>query len=306
MSFEAQTLASYAVVGSPTKKLVLLILANFADRDGLGVRPSVRRIHIMTELSPRTIKSHLSELRDDKYLIVVRPATPRSPTEYRLNFDLLIENIRQRPSDEVPTWLRKMFLSSAVETIIETGGESPAPLGVNLLHPWGESPAPESLIKPESTPRADKAKTALSAAGFLGDEIKNQSAFEAVQKFVARSNEAGNYDLGRWPEEIRDWVTAVCRLWGLVPPDVPKRGGGDFAFWIRSIRELKSACGEFRGKTVLGRVHKRYIKEWQKTGSPPFQVSSPRSLVNPARAAAAELRQIKLKGNPSQMMIELE
>src|SRR3990167_1955348 len=45
-------------------------------------------------------------------------------------------------------------------------------------------------------------------------------------------------DLSDWPEDVRETVEAVSRVFNLRPPERSRRKGGSFAFWITTAREL--------------------------------------------------------------------
>lgn len=63
MSLEAITWAYRTEVGSPTRKSVLLVLANYADEEDSSY-PGIPRIAKMTELSERSVQRALDDLRE--------------------------------------------------------------------------------------------------------------------------------------------------------------------------------------------------------------------------------------------------
>ena len=73
----------------PAQKSVLLALADHANEDGNSIYPSVSRVVIKTGLSERAVRKALSELRDQKVLVVIRESTQHFPTEYAINMKKL-------------------------------------------------------------------------------------------------------------------------------------------------------------------------------------------------------------------------
>ena len=100
------------------------------------------------------------------------------------------------------------------------------------------------------------------------------------------------YDLAAWPEDVRDTVEEVCRLWNLRPPNT-KKGK---AFWIQQARELMDACAEW-GLDALREYRGEFKAQMQHNmdrglgGVAPHTVSGPQSLVNPVRAQAGKMRE---------------
>lgn len=77
MSLEAITWAYRTTVGSPTRKAVLLVLANYADQDD-SAYPSRQRIAKMTELGLTAVKDALRDLKD---MGVIRETEERFRTD---------------------------------------------------------------------------------------------------------------------------------------------------------------------------------------------------------------------------------
>jgi hypothetical protein len=65
---------------------VMLALADHAHEDGTGIRPSINRIAWKTGYSERSVQNIMSQLRDLGILVVVVPATPFTPNEYRFKW----------------------------------------------------------------------------------------------------------------------------------------------------------------------------------------------------------------------------
>lgn len=69
MSYEAQTWAKEQKTGSPTRKAVLLQLANYADGDGLAF-PGQQTLSEDLELSERAVRKALGELESGGFLTI--------------------------------------------------------------------------------------------------------------------------------------------------------------------------------------------------------------------------------------------
>ena len=121
--------------------------------------------------------------------------------------------------------------------------------------------------------------------------IKNQRAYDALQRGLAQHGANGGIDVGGYPEDTVDTILKVCKLWNLKPPAMKKSK----AYWIQSARELREACGEF-GVFAIEQVRLDFEKVMEKNmvagigGVAPYIVEGPNSLVKVTRAKAGELR----------------
>lgn len=75
-------------LGGCNRKLLAVRLADFADDDGRGIYPGVKRLATETELSERTIQRILSDFVSEGILIVVQEASGRPGQATRYDFDL--------------------------------------------------------------------------------------------------------------------------------------------------------------------------------------------------------------------------
>lgn len=105
MSWEASTWALKAVVGNPTRKLVLLGYANHASASGEDAWPSVKTVADYAECEARSVQRHVSWLVENGYMREGSQEVPRA--KYRqmgwdlryvpVNYDLsLTEDQRQQ------------------------------------------------------------------------------------------------------------------------------------------------------------------------------------------------------------------
>lgn len=75
-------------LGGCNRKLLAVRLADFADDEGRGIYPGVRRLASETELSERTIQRILADFVQEGILIVVKEATGRPGIANAYDFDL--------------------------------------------------------------------------------------------------------------------------------------------------------------------------------------------------------------------------
>jgi hypothetical protein len=75
-------------LGGCNRKLLAVRLADFADDEGRGIYPGVKRLAEETELSERTIQRILGEFVQEGILVVVREATGRRGVANAYDFDL--------------------------------------------------------------------------------------------------------------------------------------------------------------------------------------------------------------------------
>ncbi|WP_408913819.1 helix-turn-helix domain-containing protein [Brucella pseudogrignonensis] len=79
-------------MGSSSRKMLAVRLADFADDDGRGIWPSVATLARETDLSERTVQRLLRNFVDEGLLVVVSAASgrPGEPTRYDFNMRTLI------------------------------------------------------------------------------------------------------------------------------------------------------------------------------------------------------------------------
>jgi hypothetical protein len=89
VSIEAMVWAKRTPTGSPTRRLVLYVLADYADENGT-CWPSQRTIASQTELSERTVRRALAELEEAHLVTRVQQSRPdgsRTTDRYQLALD---------------------------------------------------------------------------------------------------------------------------------------------------------------------------------------------------------------------------
>lgn len=74
--------------GGCNRKLLAVRLADFADDDGRGIYPSVKRLSAETELSERTVQRIIADFLREGILVVVKEATGKPGIANAYDFDL--------------------------------------------------------------------------------------------------------------------------------------------------------------------------------------------------------------------------
>lgn len=134
MSNEVTTIAQKRVVGSATRKAVLMYLADRASDDGSGIWTSKAHIAADTELSKRSVQNVMNQFEIEGLLVKVgtKACTNGFTFEYRLEMPLL------------------MALPSTREEQVRGAGGSPVRgvkeiHGVHHVHPTGAGDSPHGV-----------------------------------------------------------------------------------------------------------------------------------------------------------------
>ena len=86
-----------ARIEPPLRKLVVFILASYADPNGASIRPSLKTVAAHTGTDPRSVRRHVRALEVDGVLVQTSPARQHHPAEYRLVLDALRADTRVHP-----------------------------------------------------------------------------------------------------------------------------------------------------------------------------------------------------------------
>lgn len=117
-----------------------------------------------------------------------------------------------------------------------------------------------------------------------------QRVEKALVKGMARSSQNG-LDLSVYPEDVREVLAELYRLWKLKPPTIVKKRGGQYGLWVESARELIEACGEYPVTAILGQIYDDFRSYGERNeGTVPFRINGPFSLVRTAYGMAGQLR----------------
>ncbi len=87
---------------TPAQKLILLGIAERADRLGENAFPSVATLATYAECSDRNVEIGLQKLREAGWVLVQRKATNRLPTTYKLNIEKL-DSVRRGEETSPPS-----------------------------------------------------------------------------------------------------------------------------------------------------------------------------------------------------------
>ena len=123
-------------------------------------------------------------------------------------------------------------------------------------------------------------------------ELRGFSFLKQTDEDKAEYNVLFRGDVHEFPEPL--WLIAehLRDVWMFTLPHKSKRGEkkSQFGFWILSMDELKSICGEF-GVKALQHVRDDFVAYMQSHGGgAPYTVAGPQSLLNVTRAKVAQMR----------------
>lgn len=186
-------------LGGCNRKLLAVRLADFADDEGRGIYPGVRRLATETELSERTIQRILSDFVTEGILVVVKEATgrPGQTTRYDFNLGRLFSHTPGKTGDTV---------SPVVEA---STGDNPAERG-DTDDGEGCHGVTRTVIEPPIEPSYEKERASAGSDGSEGEE--NPKALERrLRKWWAN-----------WPTYGVDDEGKTRRAWLSLTPDQRK------------------------------------------------------------------------------------
>jgi hypothetical protein len=135
----------------PTRRMVALIYANFANDDGENSWPSVSTISRMTGLTDRAVRTNVKTLVADKILVPDGQSKYRT-NRFKLNRSALLDYKREvksefDPESDSPSTLNQIHPESdSPLNQIHPHPESDSPSTLNQIHPYPESDSPNPLI----------------------------------------------------------------------------------------------------------------------------------------------------------------
>lgn len=232
-------------LGSPAEKLVLVMLASYADDDGGRVYPSMSRLAGDCCMSRRGVQKIADRLVASGVLVRVRDGGkgPGSTNEYRVNIATL-ERLVNRDKREP----RSHIDNGKVRTGFTHGGDLSAngvPISANLSADKCEPGSPDSSLTLQDTGSAD-APELTPAQKLFGGCRQYLEAFD-IAPAAARKL------LGKWKREIGDdtetlvGIIARCKATEAVDP-VP---------WITAAIAKRKANGTGGNPTPSRRVPDR-------------------------------------------------
>lgn len=214
MSISAMAWALKQNVGSPTRKLVLLAIANYADENG-KCWPSQERLCQDTELGERTIRDALKGLEADGY--ITRTSRHVNGNKRQTDILQLVDGHRQELPVAPPANGSKSHRQMAPKP-------PAAPAGKPSIEPSEEEPsafsagAPKAKVIPfPNSESQSKAKGARIAADWKATPELTALALELGFSHEAAIRELANFH-DYWLAASgsnavkRDWI-AAARVW---------------------------------------------------------------------------------------------
>ncbi|WP_336510634.1 helix-turn-helix domain-containing protein [Agrobacterium tumefaciens] len=195
-----------AQLGSSSRKMLAVRLADFADDNGKGIWPSVETLAQETELSVRTVQRLLADFVNEGLLIIVRKATGRPGEATRYDFDM-------RAIDRLPDAKQPETTGDTMSPVTPADQTGDTMTRVTPTTETGDTDCGEgchhvtrTVIEPSIEPSVERD---APARGNLGDEEENPKAIETAFKrfFVS------------WKTAIHDSEPDARREWGALSPD---------------------------------------------------------------------------------------
>lgn len=139
MSIALMSRVMESPLGSPTDKLVLLVLADCANDDGMNVFPSVATIARRCDMSDRAVQMSLRRMTEKGWISVAGKMRVKTGlvTRYRIH------------SRNLPTPQTTGETDAPVNDVHQRG-ECDSPVGVNDVHQRGEPRSPNPSINHQS------------------------------------------------------------------------------------------------------------------------------------------------------------
>lgn len=181
-------------LGGCNRKLLAVRLADFADDEGRGIYPGVKRLANETELSERTIQRILSDFVQEGILVVVKEATGRPGQTTRYDFDLgrLFSYSPGKTGDTV----------SPVDE--DQTGDNPAERG-DTDDGEGCQGVTRTVIEPPLEPSMERE---CASAGSDGLENEKRSAQRAFKRWYPT-----------WPTYVDDSEPKAFNAWMKLSPE---------------------------------------------------------------------------------------
>ncbi|UFZ02931.1 helix-turn-helix domain-containing protein [Bradyrhizobium ontarionense] len=229
MSWQATAWAVEQIVGPPARKLLLLVLANYADEHGI-CWPSQDTLAANTGMSLDTVQRQTKKLQDGGFLTISRPPKRRGQWQtfvYQLHM----------PSLTRPQNAARSNADIASPDRAECGPAGPQP----ARKPGRIAVRPKPSIEPSIEPL--RARTASEAAERLLAFQGKQEAPEVVQNRIARRlGPEGWLILGELSEAERDRLSALERR-HLLDDDLLSEAVSRARLAQRSRTRAAVACG---------------------------------------------------------------
>jgi len=235
MSNECTTLVQKRRLGSPTRKAVMMYLADRASDDGSGIWTSKSHIAADTELGKRSVQKVIKDFEQEGLLLKI--GTRPCQNGYTYEYKLILDGIRKLPSTR-----DDRGASGAPVHQVHPSGASGAPQDVHPVHPNHPLTTHEPPIAREGSIDLFSASGQPTPENGDGAEAKKPDSIEeSFEKFwKAYPKKAGK------PNALKAWKAAIKHA----DPDRIISGAERYAEWLSS-----AAPGEFR-------PHVKYPQGW--------------------------------------------
>lgn len=213
-------------LGSQSRKMLAVRLADFADDDGKGIWPSVETLACETELSERTVQRILAEFVAEGLLVVVRTATGRPGIANEYDFDL--RKIEALPSVKPEgdgchhvTRSSRRGVTSATET-----GDTDDRDGCHRVT--------RTVIEPLVEPLPERDARELDGQ----EDIPGKAAFEKrVMRFVSGEG----FVEGEWPKWTGSSPAYIARQFAKLTSDERKAAESNRDAFLAKCRRDKTS-----------------------------------------------------------------
>ncbi len=194
MSIAVMSRLFKAQLGSPSRKMLAIRLADFADDDGRGIWPTVGRLALETELSERTVQRLLRDFVDEGLLIVIAEGGGRPGQATRYDFDM-------RALDNLQVGKPAADGCHGVTGVMVSPVTTEAPTG-DIDDADGCHGVTQTVIEPLDKPLGERAR-------------ENEDDGRESRKSVERSFKRGFHG---WPTAISDSEPEAFRVWLSLTP----------------------------------------------------------------------------------------
>lgn len=179
-------------LGGCNRKLLAVRLADFADDEGRGIYPGVRRLAAETELSERTIQRILADFVEEGILVVVQEASGRPGQTNRYDYDLktLFAYTPRKTGDSVSPVLADQGVTNQPETGDTSDGDGCHGVTRTVIEPLTEP------LEREGARKAQEDRSTIPGTA----EFRKR-----LQRFLSGTG----YRQGEWP----NWANGTTIEW---------------------------------------------------------------------------------------------
>ncbi|WP_247997426.1 helix-turn-helix domain-containing protein [Brucella tritici] len=212
MSIAVMSRLFKAQLGSPSRKMLAIRLADFADDDGRGIWPTVGRLALETELSERTVQRLLRDFVDEGLLIVVAEGGGRPGQATRYDFDM-------RALDNLQSGKPVADGCHGVTGVTVSPVTTEAPTG-DIDDADGCHGVTQTVIEPLDKPLGERAR-------------ESEDDGRETRKSVERSFKRGFHG---WPTAISDSEPEAFRVWLSLTPEERQAAVDEAARYVEAAK----------------------------------------------------------------------